>query len=142
MTINVALLRETLEYIKEHPAAWNQDFWRFEVENGRCHTVMCFAGHAAVLDGVKWSTSVHGNYAEYVLANDADRKFVKGHPEYEWALIQDHKGRDALPVQFRAQRVLGLDKAQAEQLFRGSNTLAQLESIVEELEAEALANAS
>lgn len=44
---NVALLTQTLEYIRAHPDELVQHTWR-------CNTGCCFAGHAAILSGARW----------------------------------------------------------------------------------------
>lgn len=137
MTVNVKLLRETLEFIKAHPNDWDQDFWRWmpdpeDNEPERCGTVMCFAGWAAELGGCRWVAKPHQAYAEYVQSNEADRRWLERNPDRGWAFATV-KGRQAVSVQVRAQRVLGLNDEQASLLFNGSNDLDVLEGIVDEL---------
>lgn len=43
-TVNVELLRDTLDHIETHPQEWDQSDWW-------CETTACFAGHAALLAG-------------------------------------------------------------------------------------------
>lgn len=111
-TPNVDLLRRTLAYIEEHPKEWKQDTWR-------CGTTACFAGHAAMLDGGMWASS--GSSALVARPDDLPSR------------IYTFGGMDLVPVEDRAQRVLGLTDEQAFDLFRGSNSLNDLRRIVAEL---------
>src|SRR6186713_354737 len=86
-TPNIELLQKTLEYIKAYPQTWNQDDWfmilnedtmelvphlvEIEVtEVNSCGTAMCFAGHAALMegfpappkDGRVWNRHVDGEF--------------------------------------------------------------------------------
>lgn len=111
MTPNVALLRQTLEYIKAHPQEWDQEFYR-------CETGMCFAGWAATLAGGVWAGP---GDTEMVAEPDdpADRTF---------------DGR--IHVADRAERLLGLNAEQVEDLFTPDNDLDDLECYVEKFCAE------
>jgi hypothetical protein len=48
VSINVPLLRKTLEYITEHPEEHDQEMWGLKT---RCGTTYCLAGHAVQLAG-------------------------------------------------------------------------------------------
>lgn len=109
VTINVPLLRKTLEHIEAHPEEWDQLTWR-------CETAMCFAGHAADLTGAQWVGS-----GKYITADPAI-----DHPLDIWS-------SGVTSASARAQTVLGLDEDQAAWLFAGSNTLDDLRCIVGEL---------
>jgi hypothetical protein len=110
---NVELLRATLEYVESHPDEWHQRHWR-------CDTAMCFAGHAAVLAGGVWVDS-YPYEDEYMVAEDAD----------DDSFLQGPDGN--IHVEYRAQRVLGLDAEQADRLFSSFNDLDQIRAIVAEL---------
>jgi hypothetical protein len=101
--INVDLLRETLQHIKEHREEWDQKQWR-------CGAAACFAGHAAILAGAEWEGD--SDFGIYVLPPNA-----KSEGEF-------------LFVGAYAQAVLGLSNAEADDLFWQDNTLADLEAKV------------
>lgn len=114
MTINVPLLRKTLEHIEAHPEEWNQGVWL-------CATSACFAGHAVVLAGGEW---VEIEHAVFVRA-DADDNPA------DLANVDD-KGQ-VVTVADRAQRILGLSWREARILFHSDNNLDDLRRIVGEL---------
>lgn len=104
-TVNAALLRQTLDYIKAHPKEWDQEVWR---QVTSCGTVACFAGWACALNGDRF--------------NPDDWEFV----------ITDESGVSS-PIEDRAREILGLAIGEADWLFDGGNTLYDLEQIVETL---------
>lgn len=108
-TPNIPALRATLRHIKANPHEWEQQTWR-------CKTGMCFAGHAAILNGGRWlrATSVESESATVV------------HPETG----------DLLHVQDFAMEVLGLANYQADELFHHENTITDLEEIIDDLAQE------
>lgn len=106
-TVNAALLRQTLDYIKTHPEQWEQSTWRAEE---LCGTVACFAGWACALNGDMFDPS-------------------------EWDLVlTDANGKpvDSM-IERRAEEILGLTEDQADDLFGAYRTLDELEQIVAEL---------
>lgn len=119
MTINTTLLRQTLAHIEAHPDAWDQATWH-------CETGMCFAGWAITLSGGKWDDSsdelvhVDSAVASWALQNDS---WVRRHPS----------GEALVTAAAYAQYLLGLDPCDADDLFRGSNTLDDLREIVDSL---------
>lgn len=102
MTINVALLRKTLEHITAHPKEWDQGAWAVRASSGRrsCGTAYCLAGTALVLDGhrIKWEAG-----------------------QRESAYLTD--GRYIADA---ARELLGLDEHEAAELFSGDNSLRHL----------------
>lgn len=105
MSVNVDLLRRTLAHIEQHPEEWDQGTWR-------CGTAACFAGHAAILAGGRWSTDSLLPYATAnVVSPDGSVRFV---------------------AEF-AEEQLGLTDGQWGQLFHFENTLDDLRRIVGEL---------
>jgi hypothetical protein len=102
---NIPLLRKTLDHIKAHPQEWDQQTWH-------CGTAMCFAGHAAMLDGG----------AEWL------------HPSDMCEHVADAEGR-VTSVATYARRALGLDECQAATLFAPDNDLDDLEEIIGEIES-------
>lgn len=48
--INVELMQEVMQQIKDHPEQHRQAWW-FTLEGPDCGTAMCFAGWACVLSG-------------------------------------------------------------------------------------------
>jgi hypothetical protein len=105
MTVNVPLLRKTLEHIEAHPQEWDQMYWR-------CETGMCFAGTACDLDGGQWAD-----------ADGSDLLQRDGEPD------EDNYGfvsPGLIHAATRARRILGLDLLEAGWLFRPGNTLDDL----------------
>ncbi|MEV0616088.1 hypothetical protein AB0I81_22435 [Nonomuraea sp. NPDC050404] len=121
MTINVALLKQTLAHIEAHPDEWNQADYR-------CGSGMCVAGWAAQFAGGKWyADDPDAGFGDALIAEpDEPNSFRMDDVRLVYA---DH----------RAQRVLGLDGEQADRLFEGSNSLPDLRRIVAELVEEAAA---
>lgn len=122
-TLNVDLLKKVLEYIKTHPQQWRQSVWfkwtneitRHPVtveqiidvqEVNSCGSAFCFAGHTALMTG-----------------------FVAP-PKENHRVWADENG---VEVDDHARIVLGLTLAQASVLFDPSNTMEDLEIIVDRL---------
>lgn len=109
---NVKLLRTTLAHIEAEPEKWDQKDWR-------CGTGMCFAGWAATLAGGKWAYG----------PDETGRDMLAAEPE------DDELSRRLGTIQAadRAQRLLGLNEWDADELFDGGNDLDDLRRIVESL---------
>lgn len=127
--VNVKLLKDVLNYIKTHPQSWRQDDWYMVIdwekrevvphlveieytEVNSCGTAMCFAGHAALMEGFPAPP--------------------KGGP---WVRPVDGEDYPEGVDQFARKR-LGLDYDVAEELFDGTNTLEVLEKMIEEIIAD------
>lgn len=107
---NTSLLLRTLEHIETHPEEWVQSSWR-------CDTVMCFAGHAATIDGGQWAT--HRVDTSHLIERPGDRSDREyGAPE------------GMIHAADRARHILGLDCRQADALFDSDNTLDDLRAHV------------
>lgn len=118
MTINVPLLRKTMEHIEAHPEEWEQGRWRRRVQRPTfCGTAYCFAGTAAKLNGAEWRNPPP--------PEGADDYGCQNH------MIVTPDG--VRPVDVYARKILGLDSAQAFRLFEEFNTLDDLRRIVGEL---------
>jgi hypothetical protein len=121
--VNVELLTETLDHIKNNPQQWRQDFWfinfdphgneihekiTLDVEEiNSCGTAFCFAGHAALKAGAE--------------APPKDRPWCEG-----WKV-------EGSPVEVWSAARLGISNEQADILFDSSNTLNDLEVLVQAL---------
>lgn len=116
MTVNAALLRSTLDYIKTHPEQWNQKTWH-------CGTTACFAGHAAILAGCRWGHLE----SSAVILTEALETLVPS-----WR-IEDFGSYRVTSAAAAATVALGLTESQANALFASYNTLESLEEIVEAL---------
>lgn len=112
---NVALLRQTLDYIEDHPLDWDQARWH-------CGTVCCFAGRAALLNGAEWA-QIHGMSATRSVAVVARDDDPAGH-------VRESDGCRFVHVEVRAARVLGLTLEQAQDLFDPANSLDDLRELV------------
>lgn len=124
-TLNVELLEEIMSYIEAHPQTWNQanwyvnvdpetgsqkHFWRIEevTEQNSCGTSFCFAGHVALREGFPAPPLENG---------------------VEWEReVSDLTWGESVDV--FAEKVLGIDPEQAEALFAGENTMADLRNMV------------
>lgn len=111
---NYPLLRKTMEHIEAHPEEHDQDHWGLKTA---CGTVMCFAGHAAVLDGATpiWNQG------------PSDR-----HPEME-AVIRNGS---AMRVEQYAGMALGLTDKEADELFWGADDIDDVRKVVAKFLAE------
>lgn len=124
-TLNVELLDEIMSYIEAHPRTWNQanwyvnvdpedgstkHFWRIEevTEQNSCGTSFCFAGHVALREGFPAPPLQNG-------------------VEWEREVSGERWGE---AVDAFAEKVLGIDPEQAEALFAGENTMADLRNMV------------
>jgi hypothetical protein len=97
------LLKETYNYIVEHPEQHNQRHWQLWKTSSNCGTAYCFAGMAVHLAG--YDINVHD--------------CVK-----EW--------QDSPHVSDVARELLGLDPEQAGMLFRGENSIDRIRQLLEE----------
>lgn len=102
---NVALLEETLTYIRDHPEEWDQTKWV-------CGTAACFAGRAALLSGhtVPQTHTTHVTDMVGWFRTDGDER-----------------------VGEVAERELGITFDQAEDLFNATNTMDDLEHVVKNI---------
>jgi hypothetical protein len=112
MTVNVPLLRKTLEHIEAHPQEWYQNTWR-------CDTAMCFAGTACHLDGGEW---VRDGSSPWLAQRDGEAPDDLHYAPAGW-----------VHAETRARRILGLDPWPAAGLFHYRNTLDDLREQVAEL---------
>lgn len=115
MTVNVPLLRKTLEHVESHPEEWTQDIWL-------CRTSACFAGHAVLIDGGKWGETENS-------------VFVRAEPEDDPADVRTPIAGEGpmVTVPERARRILGIGYTDSRRLFDSDNTLDDLRRIVAEL---------
>ena len=123
--INVELLWVTLNHIKRNPDTWDQESWR-------CGSSACFAGHAALQAGGRWLDK-DDMFSPWVVVDNDKIEF----PDELLRLntLTMEKGVDA-PI-FAAE-VLGLNQAEARNLFHFRNALADLERIVLDLTEKAM----
>lgn len=101
-TINIPLLRKTLEHITSNPLEWNQHTWFGLASDSPCGTAGCLAGHAAVFSGVPLRYQQRNGVSVPVCSMD---------------------GRELSIV---ARMELGLTNIQTAGLFYSYNTLANL----------------
>lgn len=120
-TLNIPLMRKTMETIESHPEDWEQTTWgaRFDPDYDErprhsmapCATACCFAGTACLLAG-----------AEFVNVYNSEVSFPDGN--------FGHAGNVA-------QRLLGLSDFEASALFDSHNSLAELREMTDGLIAAA-----
>lgn len=126
--VNIELLLKTLEYIKAHPQTWKQEAWFWHRSNASgeviphlveidmeevnsCGSAMCFAGHAALIEG--FPAPPKSNTLPW-------EREVDGEPYPE-------------AVDSFAAKRLGLPYEVAEELFDSQNTLEVLEAMVQKI---------
>lgn len=115
------LLWETYDYIKAHPAEWEQETWlsRWN-DGGSCGTRACFAGTTCLLAGLEpyWARSgeVHEESEDIV-----DNR-LGGRPEIR-------------PVEDVAAELLGLDQHQVD-LFYASTDLHEVHEMLVKITGE------
>lgn len=126
--INVALLLEIMDFIKEHPTTWHQDAW-FKVVDRKtgyetyvselqevtavnsCGTSFCFAGHVGLAQG--FSSPPVNNTTAWERNVDGEL-----YPE---------------SIEEFARKRLGLNYGQANALFDAANSMVDLERMIHAL---------
>jgi hypothetical protein len=103
--VNAPLMFKTLDYIHEHPEAWDQGEW---AARSHCGTTACFAGTAVILAGYDFDFCYTDVDATDVLTN-------------------------GLSIREVARIELGLSYPEANQLFYGGNTLHDIEDLVAQI---------
>lgn len=105
---NVAELVAVYQLIRDNPAEHAQGWYGRRTE---CGTTYCFAGHVAVRAGARavWDTAI-------------------AFPALADMVVTEH-GRE-LGIDEVAADILGLTNDQAEYLFSGVNTLADIRSLI------------
>ena len=141
---NIPLLRKTLEGVTADPLQWTQRHWRdvtdVTVTNDQnvsfhCGSACCFAGHAALLNGARWTVPSGdiGNIKLVECVTVTDDEFES---------LKQHYGKDAFENRFTvsvsmyARWALGLTSLEAHDLFKARNTLDDLTNIVNRYIAE------
>ena len=109
--LDLSLAFDVLDQVNAHPEQHVQTSWR-------CDTGQCYAGWVGVMTGAKW-VSDNPN------SNDYERVHV---PEEYQHLF----GVNAVPVEYYATKVLGLNEYQTA-LFNGSNSRPELEAMLSHL---------
>lgn len=107
LTINVPLLRKTLEHITAHPDEWDQDIW---AERTPCGTVACLAGTAVLLQG--FELDFYESECDCGCREGTTASYVISDPPQT--------------IQEVARTTLGLTEDQADDLFESDNTLRDL----------------
>lgn len=121
---DLPLLRKVVDYIKADPKSWSQENWAMRLfskwvqprdQNGRfaqgqryqtCGTAMCVAGHAASLGGFQIAWDDKAQYASYVK--------------------ETGKFDTLVTIAMAATHALGINRNEAQMLFRGRNNLGDV----------------
>ncbi len=105
------LLKETYNYILEHPEEHDQAWW---ASKNSCGTSYCFAGHAVVLAGytINWG-GTYGGIGRSSFVN------LPGVGNFD-------------SISAVAKRLLELNDDQADLLFAGGNTIGDIRDILED----------
>lgn len=112
LTPNVTLAYEVLDKIDANPELHNQRVWFLPLADG-CGTAACFAG---------WTCLLAGDAVVDECACGDDRCLIR----YR---VRTSDG-ELMPVDARAQELLGLDVFQAADLFDGVNSREHLGELV------------
>jgi hypothetical protein len=115
-TINVPLLRKTLEHITAHPEEWDQGVWMRQSNRTECGTAGCVAG---------WALTFAGHELDF------ESCFF---PNEALDLI------DGRPIETVAQAELGLTEDQANALFSEHNGLTRLWELADDYTNGEIAN--
>lgn len=107
------LLDLAIHQIELTPTSWDQSEWR-------CGTGMCLAGWTATLAGGTWADSPTSSWAPYLEVDEDDD------PN---AIEELDPGHPVIHVRDRAQALLGLDTAEACELFNGYNDLTYIKKV-------------
>jgi hypothetical protein len=128
--LNVDLLNEIMDYVREHPQQWRQSSWYklvnretgdtvWEVDEevveevNSCGAAFCFAGHVALREGFPKPPTVDGSdWTRYIKTGD-------GAWDYDEEYVDEF-----------ARKRLGLNTAQADILFSGENQMHDLENLI------------
>jgi hypothetical protein len=110
-TVDVALLRKTLEYVTAHPERWEQGYW---IRSTPCGTTACLAGTVVLHAGYR----PHRDFA----AESRMLSYVHVGPDVPVPRVR----ADVAEVREVAKLLLGLDEDEATRLFYSRNTLRDL----------------
>ena len=119
---NLPLLRKVLDHVDAHPQEWNQGTWIVQTRNvdQSCGTACCIAGWASLLSGDEpefepmlglTATGLVYEARAATVATDNGERFISR----------------------RAQELLGLTSVEADELFAGGNSRAQVQRIAEQI---------
>jgi hypothetical protein len=140
-TPNVALLKQTLEYVMTHPEVWDQSDWITPAEyreDPACGTAYCFAGHALTLTGCEV-------FDESEVAVDKLPEDVRNTIRDDCWMSEDN-GVWVAEVSRAATALLGIEAfarfGPSRHLFAATNTLGDLVRMVTELCGELCGEAS
>lgn len=131
---NVDLLRDTLDYIEQHPEEWDQSTWatKKQATKNVCGTSFCFAGHAVNLSeqyrlvgsAYNWHTDEYEVVTTMEEADTQDR--------LSW-FAQNVKTGNVESIATAARKVLNIGGNEGDYLFDGGNTLDQLDLYVTDI---------
>lgn len=128
------LLDAAIARIEADPSSWDQDDWR-------CSTGICLAGHVAEIAGGEWAASAVSEIRAYLIPASGDNP-CDVHPAEISDLGQELPPRVHAAV--RARQLLGFsqfmyealdDHRDPRDLFYGSNTLAEIKAMRDDLRA-------
>lgn len=120
----LALLDEAIDQIEwQATSAKNQ----WHQESYRCDSGMCLAGWIAQLGGGQWAHPASSTRADYLIAEPEDEEFhlYSGEKGIAW----DSDNGRVTGAHERAARLAELTELDADDLFDGSNTLADIKRL-------------
>ncbi|MDF5756558.1 hypothetical protein [Spongiactinospora sp. TRM90649] len=144
---DAALYWAVISFIESQPGRWSQVDWRIAVLDGkrlaisavrtedmaRCGTAMCVAGWISDLTGGRWYVELSkdgvlrgGEQCSPELIWSSEMELVVAEEGDAESVIEQKRKVAVVPAQHRATRLLGITKAQAEDLFGGGNDLRYL----------------
>lgn len=123
---NYPLLRETLQYIEEHPDEHDQNVYG-QVKTA-CKTKFCFAGHALVLGGAEISW---GEEIDYV-RNEETGKWDRIPYQVMTGATLPGENEELEPFD-AGQAILGLTRGQASTIFLNRSTIRGVRTQVKKI---------
>lgn len=110
-TINVPLMQHVLDFIQDNPEHHDQRVWGWRKTEHPCRTTACFAGWTVLLAGRGvWTNEFTDGQQELLARNDDGTLY---------------------DVSFVAEKLLGLNKQQAQDMFYFGQTLDDLWDLAE-----------
>lgn len=136
MSLNIKLLRSLVlwamgedervskKYAKLSEFVWHQEDWARQERNGVCQTAFCMAGAAVSVSGYKIAWPDHSGWWTDVSELRPDH--IK-EVEMRTASLCKKKGSEELyNIDTVAEKLLGIDVDEANELFSGDNDIADV----------------
>lgn len=125
MAVNRELIKNTMELIKATPEVHHQANWVNTSAASPCGTVMCFAGHAAVLAGAEIPDPKKHQISDWYVGTNGEYR--------NWTQAYEMKASENTPVATFAKDAMGVSHREADYMFEPERQVSELELAVAEL---------